>query len=345
MNHKNKCRYSVRFAGIIFLFTALVSCTSRDQYEYEFDKAQVVASLLVVGDGGAIADDSAALVRAHLELAPDTTSIVLLGDNIYPAGLPAEGDPSRAVAEGRLKKLIELGAGLAVRMVFVPGNHDWSDSGPDGVRAVVREAQFVTMHRSSALFLPKPSCPGPEAITLPGDFRVVGLDTQWWLHIYEKPKDSTSGCESFNDISVSNRLSKEIEAAGGDVIIATHHPMVSYADRHQKGGPQTMQGTLYAHLKEVLGAVFNRRSPRICIAGHDHGLQVITQSHGCRTVLVSGALSNTTPIGTGEGLQFASSHRGIMRIDRIRDRSLVVSVIETAPERVLGARRYSRVIE
>ena len=50
---------------------------------------------------------------------------IFLGDNIYPAGLPKEGDEKRAQAENALNAQIQSVKNFNGEVLFIPGNHDW----------------------------------------------------------------------------------------------------------------------------------------------------------------------------------------------------------------------------
>ena len=81
--------------------------------------------LLLAGDGGAAVrnDPTLALLGAWGDAHPERTTVLFLGDNIYPAGLQS-GD--RAHGETILRRQIES---TRAAKVFIPGNHDWGFTG------------------------------------------------------------------------------------------------------------------------------------------------------------------------------------------------------------------------
>ena len=105
----------------------------------------VETTLLLVGDAGWAAPDDPVLARvaAHASQRPDRTVVVFLGDNVYPDGMPVVGAEDRQRAEDILLAQLQVGRGGA-QTIFVPGNHDWDDSGVGGGTRYSRRAGFWT---------------------------------------------------------------------------------------------------------------------------------------------------------------------------------------------------------
>ena len=63
-------------------------------------------TMYLVGDAGYVPDDGVnpvlTYLKAHLATESKDASLVFLGDNIYPEGMPRKSAPTRAVAEERL---------------------------------------------------------------------------------------------------------------------------------------------------------------------------------------------------------------------------------------------------
>src|SRR5688572_12778183 len=53
------------------------------------------------------------------------TSVVYLGDNIYPQGLPSEYAKNYPEKKQILDSQINVVRGTAAKAYFIPGNHDW----------------------------------------------------------------------------------------------------------------------------------------------------------------------------------------------------------------------------
>ncbi len=77
-----------------------------------------------------------ALVGNKLKTEGKKTTLLYLGDNIYPLGMPKEGKKGRAEAEASLNSQIALAGLFSGKTYFIPGNHDWYH-GLDGDRKSV----------------------------------------------------------------------------------------------------------------------------------------------------------------------------------------------------------------
>lgn len=329
----------------------------------------IVQTLLLIGDAGEPHEGAEPVLRAlgrDLAARPERTTVVFLGDNLYPAGLPPEGSPHRAEMERRLDDQVDAVRDRGARIVFVPGNHDWDDAGADGWNAVRRQEERVRVRGGSdVLFLPRAGCQGPEILDIGEHLRLIALDTQWWLHEHERPIGPNSACAADSAGEVVAALRQAVKAPPGrDVVVVSHHPPIS-------GGPhggkfslrqhvfpltdrvkwlwlplpvigsiypiarsigataQDISSKAYQHMREAIESAWRDRPPLAWAAGHEHILQVIeSKVHG--RVLVSGAgvYSHTSHVGKVEGSRYQSSRSGYMRIDFLADGRRLLSVIE-----------------
>lgn len=321
--------------------------------------------IVLLGDAGAPAEGGEPVLEALADTVasvPDRTLVVFLGDNIYERGLPP-GGPGRAEAERRLAALIAT-LGDRARGLFVPGNHDWDESGPDGHQAVLRQARLVTeSDPERLLWLPEDGCPGPALVPGLAGVSVVALDTQWWLHRYAKP---TTACSAGDTAAVARGLESMLAEADGDVVVVAHHPLQSegiHADgpswkdhlfplRNARGRawfPLPVLGSLYhwiykpltrtrqslqhsknRDMRSMLDAAMAAGRPLVYAAGHDHSLQVFEGTGSARYVLVSGAgsASKATPVDKNDQTLFADARPGFMVIDFMTDDSVLLRVVE-----------------
>ena len=115
--------------------------------------------------------------------------VVFLGDNIYPGGLPPRTSKDNEEMERRLKDQIDAVVRTDARGIFVPGNHDWDNSGGDGWSAVRRQEAFIAEHgeEGRVVLLPQGGCPGPSVVDFGESLRLVAIDTEWWLRSNDKP--------------------------------------------------------------------------------------------------------------------------------------------------------------
>ena len=319
--------------------------------------------MLLIGDAGEPTDRDPVLAALEREVGHGTgsTTVVFLGDNIYPNGLPDITEPSRRDMERRLDEQAAA-ASAADRVYFLPGNHDWAPHSDEGWDAIRRQGRYLA-ENGKARLLPENGCPGPEVVDLGARVRLIMLDTQWWLHDGPRPT-SDSLCDSATPTEVTDAVKRAIETASDrHVVVAGHHPLVSSGPHGGKFGwldhlfplrevaewawiplpvigsayplarksgvsKQDLSSSEYKELRAALQAAFALESPLVYAAGHEHGLEV-HRGPGAQYTLVSGAGSfgEVSTLRPEEGNLFAASADGFMRLDVYRSGRVQLSVI------------------
>ena len=325
--------------------------------------------ILLLGDGGQPKQGEPVLktLTAWAQKMPEKTSIIFLGDNMYPDGMIEQ---KQHEASTRLGPQIEVVKSADTHGLFIPGNHDWASGKDEGYRALHGQEKYINDALSRPpKFLPRGGSPGPVTLELPEltpVVRVIVLDTQWWLHQHEKPKKSPETVITELKASLDTEL---------PVIVLGHHPLQSYGVH---GGfydwkahlfplrvakkwlwvPVPIVGSLYplarwyviksdqdlnstrnknmvAQLNAALSTA--KRTPLLIYAsGHEHSLQVLK---GIVTdyLLVSGLASSekATEVSHGDNTLFAHQHPGFMAIDFLTDGKVLLRVVEPGGEDVL----------
>jgi hypothetical protein len=308
----------------------------------------IEVSLFLIGDAGEqnpreIGQPLVGL-QSLASVAPQRSIIVFLGDNVYPKGMPREGDAEWADAQRRLADQIQA-IPPGARGVFLPGNHDWSDSEAFGLYSVRLEERVI---RSLAggkdvRMLPGNGCPGPVAIDA-GRLRFIAMDTQWWLQDYIV-KDSATNCPThIGEITSLLRQQMDAWAAtpGHVTVVGGHHPMMTGGEHGAYCGitgpfrrfgnrSQDIVSRLNRTLRDSLESAFAAHPPIAYAGGHDHNLQVLRGGPNAPNLLVSGAGSPSKvscAVRLRESL-FTSQHRvGFMRIDVMRTKGVLLSVYQ-----------------
>ena len=192
----------------------------------------IATSLYLIGDAGkpdSTGEPVLQALRRDLAARGSERVVVFLGDNAYPRGLPAPGQPGRHDAERNLRAQVEAITAGATRGFFVPGNHDWAKHGVDGWEAIKRQERFIdSLGRGVVSLQPGDGCPGPRTVDIGPRLRLVLLDTQWWLHPGPKPEGSGIRLRS-NDRGGGGGLARSAVrgAAGRMAVVVQHHPMMS----------------------------------------------------------------------------------------------------------------------
>jgi len=318
--------------------------------------SEIATSLYLIGDAGKPHTGGEPVLEAlRRDLASRSSErvVVFLGDNAYPRGLPAPGQPGRLRAEISLATQVETITGTGSRGFFVPGNHDWAKHGVDGWKAIERQKAFIdSAGRGAAALEPGGGCPGPAVMDIGPRLRLVLLDTQWWLHPGPKPRHPDSGCGTDAESEIVDSLRTALlGAAGRLVVVAHHHPLASggvhggyfgwrehlFPLRSIKSSlwiPLPLLGSLYptARLEGIsrqdigsrayqrmiaaIRRAFGAAPPALDAAGHEHNLQVI-KGGAARLNLVSGTgiYGHSGGAFSVPGSLFAKNASGFARLD------------------------------
>jgi len=299
----------------------------------------------LLGDPGAVATSGSdpilnLLADWQQETGPAGT-VIILGDNIYPTGLPAPEHPGRAAAEARFEALLATLRQFQGHVVLLSGNHDWNKGRPDGWEYLRRQEAYVREHLPTAHYLPTDGAPGPVTLQLADGLLLIVLNTQWWVQRGPRPTaDAKEPFRQLRQMLDANRHQR--------VVVAGHHPLYSNALHggkftakqhvfplttvHKRAYvPLPLIGSLLPLYRKLFGAAEDMAHPRyrkmrrrllrvlhefpnvIYAAGHDHNLQYFQRYDG--HYLVSGAGSKTAFVQKGGSATFVHEHTGFFSLD------------------------------
>lgn len=333
------------------------------------DESNRLYSVFLVGDAGDASLDplepSLAVLQKRLEATDKNSAVLFLGDNLYPDGLPAVTHRTRERAEKRMRAQFKSIENHKGRVVFLAGNHDWASSGQDGLEAVKRQEQFVERELERGnVFLPGGGMPGPAVVKVGNEetfsMNIVVLDTQWWLHPYEKPRaQNRQQLEATKARVLQNLTTAVTDTTVEQVLVAGHHPMYSFG---VNGGYFPLKthllppvgGSLYVlyrniwgtdqdissydELKEKLTSIFTERNQLIYASGHDHNLQYIffDDERSYQHYIVSGAATRTSYAKSADAPNFAIQQRGFSVVHYYKN-SIWVEFWSESGERIYEA--------
>lgn len=350
-------------ASLGFLaFAAVSSC--RHQVElYDLKPADIETTLFLIGDAGEPDPRQVGppldSLTAQAAALPERSIIFFLGDNVYPAGIPREGAAEWADARRRLEAQIRA-VPPGAQGIFVPGNHDWDNSGPFGLYSIrLQEVLIAALGRGrNVRLLPGNGCPGPVAIDV-GRLRLVSLDTQWWLHNFIV-RDSVSNCPTNTVAAVTSALRTQVRPPGDAriVVVGAHHPLITGGEhgsycgvtgpfRRFGGRSQDIMSSANRTMRDSLRAAFSGRPPIAFVAGHDHSLQVLRGGEEVDYLLVSGAGAPSKvscAVRMRESYYVSARSAGFMRLDIMKGKGVLLRVFRY-PGRSTGALVYSRWLE
>ncbi|MDX1477350.1 MAG: hypothetical protein R3301_06560 [Saprospiraceae bacterium] len=239
----------IRLVACIAL-CALVGCASYRMHMPAQDpdpvaSGEIVHKIFLVGDAGEASHAQTTILSqmtAQLNAYGGEATVLYLGDNIYPEGLPPVKDTfpeialkdsikARPYAEGALLPQINavLEAQADVRGYFVPGNHDWKKGKASGLKQVRRQGAFIEEHGNDIVhMLPEDGCPGPEEVEIGDDLVLLLIDSQWWLHNWSKEKGINEDCDAQSRLDFLAALKEAVsDNKEKQIVIVMHHPLIS----------------------------------------------------------------------------------------------------------------------
>lgn len=329
-------------------------------------------SIFLIGDAGAPESDGGERILTVLTEAVSQRSqngtLIFLGDNIYPAGLPDLHHDERPEMERRLNEQIAVGERSGVATYFIPGNHDWEKQGRGGLPSIRRQERFIAeKNLPNVRMLPVNALPGPAHIDVNDDLRIIIIDTQWWLHEYEKPLYQHTASEEAAKNIFLDSLSQLLRTPRM-TIVAAHHPLDTFGEhsgffdwrdhffplRHiskylwiplpgigslyplsRMWGitQQDFSGSKYAELRRRLDSVLTVHRPVAYVSGHDHTLQILKPVNGYYHLVSGyGMKGHSSALTVGERTIFARRAPGFMRMDFLTDGRVSVRVFEVSDD-------------
>ncbi len=211
-----------------------------------------VETLYLLGDAGArenLEKPSNPLfehIQRELAKAGKNSSIVFLGDNLYPAGLPKTSKKDdRAEGQAVLDGQLDLMKDHAGRGYFIPGNHDWKKGKSGGLKATQRQERYIQKHYEDerVKFYPNHGCGDPVVKKVNKDLYYLFIDSQWWIQDWEKAKNINKGCE----VKSRQQLLQAIEEIflkhkNDQLVVFMHHPLFSNGEH---GGKYALKPHLF----------------------------------------------------------------------------------------------------
>lgn len=310
-------------------------------------------SVFLVGDAGKITSGQKKIfevLKQQLDSAGDKSSLIFLGDNLYPKGMPPAYSLDREASEAAIDKQLALTTGYTGKYFFIPGNHDWAQGRSYGWSYLQNQEDYVEgKAEGENVFLPDNGCPGPVAVSLNEEIELIIIDTQWFLHGWDKPDELQGDCPTGNPIEVLQLMDDIIKRnPEKKIIVATHHPMYSYGNH---GGfntvkdhffpltelapplyiPMPVVGSIYPFFRKVFGNIqdishptyrgmrnsmvniFDNYPGLIHVSGHEHALEYIYKDS--IHYIVSGSGCKTEYVRTKGFAEYTESVYGFARLD------------------------------
>jgi Calcineurin-like phosphoesterase len=355
----------------LYLFSCflLISITTQAQ-------DSILTRIIMIGDAGEINKEQQAVIPTASNLViPHKTTVIYLGDNIYPRGMGLPGSPeeeeTKSILQSQYKPMRSKGAPV----YFIPGNHDWDRMGKNGLAKIKHQWSWLEAQSDTLLKLvPPDGCPGPTEINISDDVTIIAFDSEWWLFPFDKTNYfADCNCKTKKDI-VLRMQELFYKNRNKFILLASHHPFQSYGTHGGYFGwkdnifpltaadenlyiPLPVVGSLYPLLRKVftnpedihhplyqnmirqVDAVFDSFPNLIHIAGHDHGLQFIKDK---QLQIVSGAGSKLTFAKKGAHSLFASATQGFVTADLLINHTMRFTYYEYKESGIIQVFTYDQ---
>ena len=326
---------------------------------------RLVYEILLVGDSGNVKrnqpDELLELMKVHLPQ-NEQSSVIFLGDNVYPKGFPAKDDPLRKDAETVLIKHQEALNDFIGKVIFISGNHDWNKGKEDGLSYFLRQQDFLqSLFKKDDIFLPKDGCPGPTEINVSDQLLIVAINTQWWIQKGDKPIGKKQGCSIENEEDFFVQLEQILERNKHKrILVIGHYPIYSYSlhggryklkhhlfpftlykknaylpipvigsllplYRKYFGAKEDLSHSRFKVLRKRLKEIFKKYPGLIYAAGHEHNLQLIEKNQN--SYIISGAASKATYVLDSKYSRFGISAKGFFKLKFYDNKRVAVEVI------------------
>ena len=309
-------------------------------------------TLFLVGDAGesaVISSPFGNVLRSQIVQAGQDVKVIFLGDNVYPNGMPPASALTRERAEKVLQHQADWVKDTDAHAVFVPGNHDWQQGRKKGQQHLARQQFWIDSRGTKKIsFLPRDGCPGPVEVPLTDRALLVIVDSQWFLHKFDKPGLQSSCAARTNEEFLYQLHQIFNKNKDKRILVAAHHPVLTYGDH---GGvfswkehifplrelhpylylPLPLIGSLYPvcrrylvrsrqdifHPKyrtyaEAMFTIIRKYPGSMYVAGHEHALQYIVKDGVA--MIGSGSGAKVSYVRRKKDARFAQDVKGFVKL-------------------------------
>lgn len=315
------------FALIIYLLNGCASFHEQIGKDFSRDmitndgKGKLLHEIVVVGDAGNANEPEGQqllkTVEGYLKQNDNDKTLLFIGDNIYPLGMPKVGDKDRLLAEEKLNAQINLAQFVNGKTIFLAGNHDWYH----GLDGLLEQKAYVESKLGKKSFLPKKH-DAIDVVEVNDKLSIITVDSEWFIQNWDKHPNinEESAIKTREDFfeefrSLINKNQNKV------TVVAIHHPMITngshggyfsarnhlfpykkiplpvlgsignYLRKTSGASPADMQHTYYRMMVDRLKTLTKNKEQVVFVSGHEHNLQYI-ENDGIKQ-LISGSGSKT----------------------------------------------------
>ncbi|MEM7108625.1 MAG: BamA/TamA family outer membrane protein [Bacteroidota bacterium] len=262
----------------------------------------------------------------------DADALFIVGNMSPKKGVPdSTADKNWHRAQKTLDADVNLINDFSGDTYILPGLNEWAGGRTKGYNRVLNFQSYLQgALRDSVNIFPSGGCPGPVEIEISPGIVALFIDTQWFLHPYDKPDPTECGRE--DDLSYIVELEDAIRRnENKKVIVVGYHPIFSNGERggylsakyhlfppvlgsiyawykSKVGGPQDLRDFNYRAIRSYLKRLFATHSNLIYLSSHESALQHFEYEKV--NFLTTGALHDRVRVARDKGESFAQGTEG-----------------------------------
>ncbi|MGX9986986.1 metallophosphoesterase [Soonwooa purpurea] len=373
--------FTAKYGMLSVLAIISISCaTEKAQYGKDiknFNTTQrikdqdIAHTFYLVGDAGNADKEHTKKIlnqfQQKLDSADANSTLLFLGDNIYPSGLPTKDSKNRKLAEEKLDDQIALMKNFKGQGIFVPGNHDWYSKGIIGLKE--QQDYVIEKTGNKKAFSPKNSCP-LETRKIGKDIALITVDSEWFLADWDKNPGINEKC----DIKTREDFFTEFEDQLGKnqnktIVVAIHHPLI---DHGSHGGYYSMEKQIFPlenkfplpilgtgiNLMRATGGITHQdlsnanyrklanrlltliadKNNVIVVSGHDHNLQYIEKGKIRQIISGAGSKSEAAAAISKNDFSYGNNGYAVLKISKSGDAEVSYYGRENEKEKLLFRR-------
>ncbi|TRW25139.1 metallophosphoesterase [Flavobacterium zepuense] len=303
----------------------------------------------LVGDAGYATHPNSqqllAIVKQKMAAEGKNATLLYLGDNIYPLGMPEKGHKTREASEASLYSQLDIAKDFKGKTYMIPGNHDWYH----GYKGLQEEAK-LTIERlnDKDAFLPRKGC-GIDDLEITDNITLITIDSQWFIEDWDNYPTINDDCK----IKTRDAMFVELESLlnknqDKTVILALHHPLMSngthggefsfkkqfYPLKYKIPMPvigslinlarkasgystQDIQSRVYKTLSNRIKTLIQDKTNVVVVSGHDHNLQYLFKDNIHQ--IISGSGSKEEAARAANPQDFSYGGNGYATLDVYKD--------------------------
>lgn len=322
------------------------------------DTSKIIHSFYLIGDAGNSdlykRDTAISYLSKEIKNAKKNSTLIFLGDNVYPKGIPEKNKKGYELAKHRLKVQTDLGKEFPGKTLIIPGNHDWYS----GLKGLKRQEKLVEKALGKNTFLPENGCP-LEKIEVNKDINIIVIDSHWYVTNWDNHPGINDDCEIKTRAKFLDELKGMIKKSQDKTtLIALHHPMFTNGPhggyysfkshlqpfpilgsiknilRKTSGVTNTdQQNTKYNELRKHVISLAQQNEKIIFISGHEHSLQYIVKDNIPQ--IVSGSGSKKSATKNVNGGVFSYGTEGFARLDIYKDGASTVHFYDAKKRKIV----------